>query len=208
MGNCNTKQNTRVMRSIKGQNDVDFKIFEQMNTNCDESQIEIISNCSFLERLITGLKYFNVMINDKNINKSKVSKEIFIEFSDEVYTTYLDDFVHFVKQHGTNEQLTEIEKELKNKYGFVPCNISKCNKLARHYRSRDEYKSEINNNNNNEDNNFVFYCDFYDKLHYNLFHLFEIGLRTQINENKENKMLTNDTSNTNFECVDKIFEKR
>eukprot|EP01084_Bolivina_argentea_P060244 110074_1 len=107
MANKNTKPESTSTESKKDQNDIDLKIFQEIKMECDETKTQIISNCSFMERLIIGLKYYNVMINDKNINKSKVSKEIFIEFCNQIYTNYLDDFAHFIKKHSTNEQLIE-----------------------------------------------------------------------------------------------------
>ncbi len=44
-----------------------------------------------------SLKYFNVLINNNKMNASKVSQEILIEFCNESYTHFIDDFAHFLK---------------------------------------------------------------------------------------------------------------
>ncbi len=73
MGQCCTANNNQQCKDV---NDMDIEIFEQIKTECKQSQTEIISNCSFLERLVTGLKYFNVSINDKNINYYYLKKHL------------------------------------------------------------------------------------------------------------------------------------
>eukprot|EP01084_Bolivina_argentea_P094189 169317_1 len=194
MGNKNTKQKSTTTRAKKlKDHPVDLKIFEDIKTQCNESDVQIVSNCSFLERLTIGLKHYYAIINDAKESKQKY----FMQFCDEIYLHHLlDDFAHFTKQHGSNEQLIQIEKELQKTYGFEACNIFQCNKMKRHYRKRED--------SNHTDNNFGFYCDFYDKIHYHLFHLFDTALRTNINKN-----ITHNINNDNiFVCSDKIFEKR
>eukprot|EP01084_Bolivina_argentea_P314860 545394_1 len=139
-----SKAVTEAKTSIEMQSDL--QIFKNTSNNCKQSHnsIYIVSNCDYMKRLAMSLKYFDLLMNENRTtnnlqpNQLQNRKDILIKFCNEIYTDYLDDFYHFIKKHGSNEDLIEIAKELMNKYGFIECNTLKCNKLQRHNRNREK----------------------------------------------------------------------
>ena len=110
----------------------------------------------------------------------------------------MDDFCHFIKKHGDNQQLIQIANELTKIFEIKPCDLTKCSKLRRHYRRRTDV---VEDNNDDIDIKFGFYSDFYDKIHHQIFHLFKMGLRINDDfneENKENKISDNDNLDKSF----------
>eukprot|EP01084_Bolivina_argentea_P270895 460743_1 len=112
-------------------------------------------------------------------NQTKVTKSLLVHFCMETYIQCLDDYMHCVKVHGDNKQLSQITYELINTFGFLTCDISKCKKLHRHYRGN---KQKHKNLEDDYDNKFKFYSDFFDRCHHQFFHLFQMGLRIKFDE--------------------------
>eukprot|EP01084_Bolivina_argentea_P270893 460740_1 len=153
---------------------VDLAIFKTTSTNCNKGNTSnnIISNCSYLQRIAVGLKYYEMLRNDKKNNQTKVTKQLLVHFCMETYIQFLDDYIHCIKVHGDNKQLLQIAYELRNRFGFVTCDISKCKKLDRHYRGNRQKHTNIKDN---CDNKFEFYSDCFDGCHHQFFPLFKMG---------------------------------
>eukprot|EP01084_Bolivina_argentea_P303536 524077_1 len=150
----------------------DITIFKTISTRCYKGRI---SSCSYLQRIAVGLKYYALLSNDTKLNKEEDKKNIFIQFCMETYHNFLDDYCHILQKHGGNEELMQIADELKSKYEFKECDITKCNELRRHFRLNEDGKNEINC----QDTKYRFYADCYDRCHHHFFHLFELALRSQ-----------------------------
>eukprot|EP01084_Bolivina_argentea_P265194 449421_1 len=175
-----------------------FDIFESNEIKC-KSEIEIISQCSALYRVFVALKHYDELCNDNN--NSPVNQQLFVKFCLEQYHNFINDYIHIIKCHGND--LEEINNELIHKYGVKKCNISNCKKVVRHYRrEREEEKKESITH----DIKYSFYSDYYDNLHFFIFHLFDASLRTK----RANK--TSDTNNKdniqNFVSTDMAFAQK
>eukprot|EP01084_Bolivina_argentea_P113128 201695_1 len=188
------------MLSKEATPETDIALFQKSSSKCSKTKsnsIKFISNCKCLQRLSMGLKYYHKIIETK-MNES--TKQKFSEFYCKTYTNFLNDYIHFQKQHTTNEQLIHISNELINELDFKICDLSKCGTLTRHYQQNkkfEETKIDI-------DDRFSFYCNCYDRLHYQFFHLFEMGLRIKPIEIDQQL-----SQNDDYACTsDKAFEQR
>merc|ERR1712154_564448 len=163
----------------------------------------IISSCCSLQRIAVGLRYWQTLCGDNKLNQSQVTKDIFVQFCQETYGNFLDDFVHLICCHQAPNDLLKIGDELIKEYGLRACDITKCNKLRRHFQRRGADK----NNNNEQDIKYIFYRDCYDRCHHQVFHLFEMGLRSKPESMEEIKN-DFDGKDIDFLCVDKVFKKK
>eukprot|EP01084_Bolivina_argentea_P020279 37728_1 len=130
----------------------------------------IISSCQCLQRICVGMKYFNWSGNHNN------KTETFVQFCIETYKDFLNDYIHIIKNHSNDFKC--INDELINKYGFNACDISKCDKFGRHF-ARDMKTETQENATDAHDIKHSFYSAYYDTLHFNIFHLFDMSLRTE-----------------------------
>eukprot|EP01084_Bolivina_argentea_P101404 181815_1 len=163
--------------------------YKLMQINCEK----IIKNCTHLERLSIGLKYHNLCVD---------KKEKFIEFCEKIYVELLNDIIHIIKLHGGTDDLVRITDELTKDYGFKKCKLSNCKKLERHYR-RGRFRRDKNTQPDETDE---FYSSCFDQIHHYIFHLFELGLRT----NSPNVDLKQDNEHfhDDFSRIDGIFKAR
>eukprot|EP01084_Bolivina_argentea_P091721 165084_1 len=159
-----------------------------------KTQNGIVSNCSHLQRAIAALKLYEDQCGDiYNESKQNIDdKHIFLTFCSESYPNFLDDYVHIITNH--DHELLKISRELRREYGFKKCLVSECNKVKRHLdiinieRKEDEFKQE-------------FHCSYFDTLHHFIFHLHDIGIRTDIKQTTENNQI-------NISGFDPIFSKK
>eukprot|EP01084_Bolivina_argentea_P068582 124827_1 len=198
---------------------IDITIFSQnaiCNVGTNTSNKQIIPNCSRLQRLAMGLKYYSLQLKNLNINnvdefhyndeeKIKSEKDVFLKFCTDVYPHLLDDYIHWIKKHSNSYQLIQIHTELRQEYGFDTCNILKCNMLMRHYRQRERTTENVH-----DDAKFIFYRDCYDRFHHHIFHLFEIGLRLESMSIVEEHLEYDATEDVDFLYmrVNKVFNNR
>eukprot|EP01084_Bolivina_argentea_P061472 112344_1 len=175
---------------------MDVNLFKENRTNCNlESTDNIVNECQHLKRLAFALRYFN---DNKN------NKKQWNEFCLHMYGyKLLDDYQHLLSVHSN--EFNEIKKELIKTYGFSSCLINECVFSIRHFNevNRDKRNDEKQNN-SNDAHVMTFYEQEYDSLHFNLFHLFEIGYRFKkdANDQKDN----NEDSNDNYmNCIDNEF---
>eukprot|EP01084_Bolivina_argentea_P251629 422090_1 len=164
-----------------------FETNEFSNIYCKDYKDKTTAKCHALQRMCTGLKYFEMLFSDKtNVTMTEEEKQnIFVHFNDVVYKKQiLNDYVHIIKKHNDTEQLIEIEKDLKRIYNIKTCNISTCDKVIRHYRERDVITDAASDpDNTTHDPKYEFYRALYDNFHFQIFHL--MGLRSTI----ENDMI-------------------
>ncbi len=156
------------------------------------------------------MTFFNDENNNKSIKMTKQErKNIFMHFNDVVYKKQLlNDYIHIINKHNNSKQLLHIQNELKTKYNVTVCDISKCMKLRTHYR-RGRREVKTNDNNNKQDTKYEFYCDCYHKFHHQIFHLFEMGLRSIPSEDEEKKETKeNDNDNVGLAFVDEQFKTK
>eukprot|EP01084_Bolivina_argentea_P300000 517184_1 len=171
----------------------DFSIFQTSSTECKRptNRIEIIPHCSHLKRVAMALKYFEVLFVDETSNHNQ---DKFMHFCMDIYSNFLDDFIHIIQTHQECD-LLKIAQELENRYEINACHVKTCKKFRRHYRDRGS--------SSDDNETFIFYVDCYDSIHHQIFHLFQIGLRTENMEAKDN----NDIALDSF-YIDEVFVKK
>ena len=136
---------------IMTQNLIDLTIFKNLNSNkCNN----YISNCNQLQRLSLGLKYYRLVCNNT------IDKDVFVQFCQETYTNFLDDYCHFIKHH--HYDLEQIKDELLSKYKMIDCDLKSCKVILRHYRT-ETIKTDYSYSS--------FYIDCYDRIHHQIYHL-------------------------------------
>eukprot|EP01084_Bolivina_argentea_P030639 56730_1 len=173
----------------------DLKICDTSSTECNKKETEIIQNCDHLKRAMVALKYYDQVCAGNISDKQRFSK-----FCVASYHNFLNDYIHIITKHGDN--VLKIVHELKKQYGFQQtCKIKTCDVFTRHYNRtrRGRIKDNIDNENEDEvDTKQEFYCEYFDQLHHFMFHLYQIGLRTKINDNGDDDAVNNDIDNDMF----------
>ena len=149
---------------------IDLTIFQNLKqrqcieNHANDNNYKYIKNCDHLKRIAAGLNYYN------SFCQNAISLDRFTQFNETIYTNFLDDYCHFIKEH--NYHLRPIRKELNVEYGLAQCNFNMCEVVERHYRTQREKESVTDLNKLD-----AFYLDCFDRLHHHLFHLEIIGMR-------------------------------
>ena len=160
------------------QRTIDFAIF-QSEEECDTTKPDM-NSCQCINRVIHSLSYYTAL----NTESNKEGRETFVDFIQNIYPNYLNDIIHLTTIH--DQDLQKIHLELFSKYGFKKCDIKSCILTDRHYRGGD--RTNNNGNHNKIDPMFLHYQNEYDSLHHYIVHLFDLGLRTMINDGDDNKI--------------------
>eukprot|EP01084_Bolivina_argentea_P031898 59009_1 len=158
---------------------MDSKSFNSSSTKCDKTdENKLVDNCQYLQRLSYALKYYS--------EQDKTEKD-WIHFCVDVYAhQMLDDYSHLLSAH--HQQVQQIKHELINNYGFDKCSIKNCKFSGRHFngdRTGKEKLSEPKQEDNNAQKMNI-YQQEYDSLHFNLFHLFDVGYRFKLQKHQTN----------------------
>eukprot|EP01084_Bolivina_argentea_P090105 162418_1 len=175
--------------------EMDLGKFKETKTNCfaaNNGQVRI-EKCDYLHRLIHGLKYYQLL----NPSTNKLGSDIFIEFIN-VYKNILNDYHHFINVHG--EHLEDIHNQLINDKNFGDCLLDKCLLFRRQFDARRQKAMDKQM----VDDQIRFYGNLFENIHYHLFHLYQIGMRTKKSEIKEN----NNDEKEEYECIDNEFKAR
>lgn len=102
-------------------------------------------------------------------------RSLFLEFNETVYQSMIDDVTHFIKEH--ERDIDRVHSEWTEHYGFPNCSVSECAQTQRHYGGGRRDKKKENENDANDDALYYFYESLYDRLHFYIFHLFDVGMR-------------------------------
>eukprot|EP01084_Bolivina_argentea_P268313 455686_1 len=155
----------------------------------------IISNCSHLQRATAALRHYDTLKMDNKLKSTDGIKKFTI-FCQNSYKHFLNDYIHIITKHG--DDLLFIQNELFNEYKFTKCAVAECTKLQRHYGPSGR---ETVKNNDSLDAKEEFYRSYFDQLHHFIFHLYDVGVRTDIKETFESKEHTEN----DFLSIDKVF---
>ena len=151
---------------------IDFGLFDEKE-RCEANTVWLdfgaarIRHCDMLTRCVHALRYYSNLDLDSNV----VDKDEFNNFFDDIYTTMLDDFLHVITFHAND--LEEIHQSLFKKYQFTPCDIRNCAYTKRHFAAKQRRSTAMD-----EDPFIHFHIELYDSLHFWLFHLYDVGLRS------------------------------
>eukprot|EP01084_Bolivina_argentea_P202623 346173_1 len=158
---------------------IDFK--QTNHTKCN------VMSCEKILRLMNAMKlYESLCIFDNTDHEEKLMR-----FLNESYKTLLDDFIHITDTHAN--QVEDITK-LCAVSQTGECQLKQCLYTQRHYTTFP--RTKIN------DPKLAFYCETFDNLHFYLYHLVDIGFRSDesvIHNKEKNK-------NGEYQCVDEHCE--
>ena len=158
---------------------MDLNIFKTPKMECHQTpdNIPLTERCSSLMRLCTASKYIDAVTASKLDKADQMA--LMIEFHEEAYNMLLDDTIHLVNMHSDDVQ--RIQTEWIEQFGFPKCSVSNCVKTTRHYsRGRREMDNGIKSD-GRKDPLYEFYRSLYDRVHFFVSHLYEIGLRVDAN---------------------------
>ena len=158
---------------------MDLNIFKSPKMECRQTpdNIPLTERCSSLMRLCTASKYIDAVPASKLDEEDQ--RALMIEFNEEAYNMVLDDTIHLVNMHSDNIKL--IQSEWIKNFGFPPCSVANCVKTTRHYgRGRREKINELIGD-GKVDPIYDFYRSLYDRVHHFVWHLYDIGLRVDVN---------------------------
>eukprot|EP01084_Bolivina_argentea_P208979 356090_1 len=116
---------------------IDFDLFKMQQNR--EKCIEHHRECPSLRRICFGLKLYS---SSSNIDK-------LISFQQKIYNVFLDDYIHFVQKHTTNQELIQIADAISNTHQIKQCDVSTCSVTLRHYQTDGDFadaKTQINEN--------------------------------------------------------------
>ena len=160
---------------------IDLKIFKDKKEECHG-----VGDCDHLLRIIAALKYYELN-----------GKDEFIEFCVKNYSSQsLEDYIHFICAHRNDLN------EIANHNDFKCDNINHCQRTLRHFRERNDDKESAEYD--------LFYVQYFDTIHFCLYHLEQFGLRVSINNNNNNNdddMDNKQDDGDYLNCVDKQIGK-
>ena len=158
---------------------MDLNIFKSPKMECRRTpdNLPLTERCSSLMRLCTASKYIDAVTASKLDEEDQ--RALMIEFNEEAYNMVLDDTIHLVNVHSDNIKL--IQSEWIKNFGFPPCSVANCVRTTRHYgRGRREKMNEMIGD-GKVDPIYDFYRSLYDRVHHFVWHLYDIGLRVDVN---------------------------
>ena len=138
------------------------------------------AKCSTLNRLFSCLRKYTLL----QIKQSYQHNQIFEHFINNNYNIkqLLDDYNELISCHS--DYLQEINLYLVEQKSFQKCDdIKHCQYSNRHHRVNDN--QYVDNEEEKKSSAIIeLYCDTLDSLHFYLFHLCHIGLRSMKTENE------------------------
>ena len=173
---------------------IDLKLFEQN----EQRKCICFSDCSHLLRIMSSLKYYQLLISPSSLSsssyKGRSGRDVFIQFCDEIYSTQcLEDYIHFICEHSND--INKIIDGLESKCN----NINECEWTQRHFRNRNYSQKE------NEKDEYNFYIDIMDTIHFYLYHMEDMGLR--VTNNNDIKSDDDDDNDGYLNCYDQQIDK-
>eukprot|EP01083_Nonionella_stella_P183460 663099_1 len=166
------------MDTVTNKNDIN-QILEQIEeqsssesiTSCTLSHTECTGNntdtCPSVNQVINALLLYQTLDLDNTQHQQQL-----IQYCNETNTRILDDYIHLVTKHS--HQVSDIYDLISIRTN-VPCNLAKCSSAIRHHRDRDKPTP------NDVDTQVMFWMDVMDSCHCYLSHLYDLGLRININ---------------------------
>ena len=191
----------------KTTDDVDCDLFETTNQcTSDNPQSPKQPNwntCSSVKRVIHALKYYET--TTKGLNQEGVLA--FTYFIKSIYKNYLHDITHLSEVHGGD--LEDIHRSLFNEHEFKPCDLKKCKISGRHSGVNRSEKDRNATPCHDAFSHFI--RDSFDSVHFYLFHLFDVGMRTlrsDIDSEQKDDDEIDDEDAVQSKWVDRAFLRR
>ena len=148
---------------------MDFAIFEHIEDD-DECHGDTHEKCKAVDRIITALRYYQQLVLSANTVKyGKDPRAVFNTFCNDLYPkgAMLNDYIHWVMNHKDEQSMKAIRKQL----NFVCDSAKNCGATTRHYRDRTQ------DGNGGDETESSWFTEQMDRVHFNIYHLHELGLR-------------------------------
>ena len=147
---------------------IDFELFQdvQSGDHCDGNKHR---KCMAMNRIIAALDYYQHLVlgamADKFVDDPRAA---FTAFCEEVYPkrVMLNDYIHWVLHHKDTESIQAIRAQLH----FICESAKICGATTRHYRDR-------RHDDTTEQTPLNWFTEKMDIVHFNVYHLTELGLR-------------------------------
>eukprot|EP01084_Bolivina_argentea_P020588 38282_1 len=179
-----------------------------------ESPCQTLTHCLAAKRIAKILNEFSQFKKDPN----SCTYETMYQYINELNTLYtnrklLNDYIHLVTEHQTNEDYEAIHNFLISEMNYK-CDITTCNNLQRNQRDR------CNDNNiiiqkqlyNTSDPKDVVTQHICDKIHCYFLHTFDLGYRLTENERKTVEIISDTDSDDDdillATCIDNELRRR
>ena len=146
-------------------------------------------------RVTAALNYYQFLVVAPMATKyGKDPRIAFTSFCLELYPkkSFLNDYIHWVLHHNDPQSAMAIRKQLH----FVCESAKRCGATTRHYRDRRE-----DGNGAADDAESSWFVDKMDCIHFNVYHLHELGLRVS-KETIENELGPDGKEQDEDESVD------
>ena len=121
------------------------------------------------------MKCVEILADRTDLNDAK-KREMFMEFNQQIYKSVLDDAIHLFHKHS--DDIKQIHREWTEHYGLSKCSVAECTQANRHCSRRTQMRIDTELR-TDEDGAYTFYNELYDRVHFYIFHLFEVGLRVE-----------------------------
>lgn len=124
-----------------------------------------------MDRVVAALDYYQFLVlGAAAAELVEDPKSTFTAFCDELYPKrmLMDDYIHWVLHHKDPENI----KALRARLHFICESAKLCGATSRHYRERQ-------NDGKGADDATNWFTEKMDVLHFNVYHLHELGLRVE-----------------------------
>ena len=158
---------------------IDANLFENVESGDHCHGKGHCTECKAMKRIMAALDYYGVLVLGAKAKKLVVDPNaVFMDFVDEIYPkkVFLNDYIHWVLYHNTPEEAKAIRSALQ----YLCDSAKDCGATTRHYRDRRQDGNGVEDAPNE-------FMEKLDSMHFNIFHLQELGLRVS-SEMLENEM--------------------
>ena len=185
--------------------DIDFNLFRNIEPGDHCGGNEHHGHCQSLERVVAALDYYQFLVLSKETAKYGTEpKAAFTSFCEELYPkkVLLNDYIHWVLHHKDPESVKALRKRLQ----FLCDSATSCGATTRHYRVRGDDEDGA------EDAPPNWFVDKMDSIHFNVYHLNELGLRVEVdsaeNTSEDEKRGDSDLVDQDLKNMTKVIEAK
>ena len=131
----------------------------------------VVMDCMPTRRIIEALQFYQRLNLASNEDKNDFTK-----FFNDGYTQLLNDWTHFVSKHNDSYELEQVFDDIIQN----ECELRNCPFIINHLRDRTG--DELDEKYQSDHEPFLFLKDLLDGIHCHLYHLWDCGYRTRLND--------------------------
>ena len=174
---------------------MDFSIFEEIDDD-DHCDGKHHGYCKAVGRVTAALNYYHILfITPLSAKYGKDPESMFEAFIRDLYPRrkLLDDYIHWVLHHLDPDSLLKLRRKMQ-----LMCDrVNDCRATTRHYRDRRNDGNGVESNWSHE---------IMDRIHFNVYHLEEVGLRVP-KEAMESELASNDDGKVRVRVGGRVTEE-